>query len=171
MSAHGQQWEGSAFDYTSCIEWPLPLHTQMGWRESKAAACRSQLIAGCDHPLSWSTPALGQSSSEVKPHLEAAVSRACAAQPQPLLLLTAAVWPCSRSLPSANSGRHAASPSSSQCCAEMGCSLQQNHHWRSYTWEKGVEMSLLAALWDIGTSASASKSVQPASLSCPTLLN
>lgn len=55
MSAHGQCWEGSAFDYTSCIEQPLPLLCT-GQRGSKAAACRSQSTAGCIQKVSPTHP-------------------------------------------------------------------------------------------------------------------
>lgn len=65
-------------------------------------------------PHSPSTPPLGQSSSDVKPHLEAVVNTVPAAQPKSLLLLTAAVWPHSHSLSCANTDRHAASPTRSQ---------------------------------------------------------
>ena len=65
-------------------------------------------------PHSSSTPSLGQSSSDVKPHLEAVVNTVPAAQPKSLLLLTAAVWPRSRSLSCANADRHAASCTRSQ---------------------------------------------------------
>lgn len=125
-------------------------------------------------PYSSSSPALGQSSSEVKPHLGAVVSTVPAAQPHPCCCeqLWSGPGPAPCPVPAVAVTQPAlpgASTGTSQ--AEMGCSSQQNHHWHWHTWEKGVEMSLLAALWDRDTLASARKSVQPASLSCPTLLN
>lgn len=101
MSAHGQWWQGSAFDDTSCIEQPLPLLCTAQRRKQGCSLQKpvNSWLCPEGQPHSSSTHAPGQPSSEVKPHLEAVVSRVS----EHSLLLTAAVWPCSCSLPCASS--------------------------------------------------------------------
>lgn len=99
-------------------------------------------------PHSSSTPPLGQSSSDVKPHLEAVVNTVPAAQPKSPLLLTAVVWPRSRSLSRANADPHAASPTRSQrwepaglkwalaySKTSTGANIHEEKEWKCLFWQ------------------------------------
>lgn len=130
-------------------------------RGSKAVIKGRQLTAGCDQRVSPTHPPpllLGQSSSDVKPHLEAAVNTAPVAQPKSPLLLTAVVWPRSCSLSRANADHHTARCTRSQCWESAGLKWALAYS-KTNTRGKGMEMPLLASLWDAATLASARKSV------------